>query len=157
MMRFITLLASAILWMMMPAVIHAANAADSMAISKMELVAATLAVEGDYHGAIAKYSQIIASDPTQIDAYLQRGLLYREIGQLPKSLGDAAIAERFVELRFSEGKSSAKLYYQRAMAKRLRKDYTGAKADLQTAMRMKRNHKWHNDWQALLLEEKMKP
>lgn len=132
-----------------------AQAASNSELLKVEIEAGKLAVAGNFQGAVNLYSQILAVDSSNTDVYLQRSLMYRELGDTTMSQRDAAVALDLLNRKFAEGHKRASLYRERANALRLLKRFPEAKTDMETAIRMSKSNKWVPDLQAIYLEEKM--
>lgn len=135
-----------------------ANAADLNPATKLSIDASQKAVAGDYQGAINLYSQLIQLDPKDADHYIARGLLYRQIKNIPKSMGDGAMVLEIANYQLQKkntGKRGAKSYWQRAQGYRLLEKFDLAQQDLQTAMRLRNDQRWMTDMQAIELESRM--
>lgn len=135
-----------------PASSHGASTPQT---TQMEIEAAKLAVSGNFQDAIRLYDQILSVDQSNADAYLQRALMYRELGNESRCMADAAIALDLIERKFAQGSKKASLYRARANAKRLLRKFGEAKADMETAIKLSRSNKWVPDLQAIYLEEKI--
>jgi tetratricopeptide (TPR) repeat protein len=134
---------------------HAAKAADANAMLELKMEAAKRAVDGNFTGAIQLYDQILSVDQASADVYVQRALMYRELGEVTKSMSDAAIALDLLNRKFAEGAVKASMYHQRANAQKLLRKFAEAKQDMETAIRMSGSNKWMPDLQAIYLEEKI--
>lgn len=130
-------------------------AAGNARLNQMEIEAGKAAMGGDFQTAIRIYDQILSADSSNAEVYVQRSLMYRELGNVSKSMSDAAIALDLLERQFAQGRQKANLYRQRANAKRLLRKFPEAKVDMETAIKMSRSNKWVPDLQAIYLEEKM--
>lgn len=119
------------------------------------LEASKKAMAGDLRGAEVAYSAIIASNPNHIEAYLQRGVMRRELGDATGRALDGQAALTLVDQRLQANPNSAELYRQRSMADRLLKNYPQARTDLRRAMQLDGGNRWQTDLQAITLEEKM--
>jgi tetratricopeptide (TPR) repeat protein len=143
------------LFLLMAGVALPAHAVDSNALLQLKMEAGNRALAGDYQGAIRLYDQILSIDNASGDVYVQRALMYRELGDVTKSMSDAAIALDLINRKFAEGAQKASLYHQRANAQRLLRKFPEAKQDMETAIQMSRSNKWTPDLQAIYLEEKI--
>ncbi len=110
---------------------------------------------GDYKAAEASYSKAIAVNASNANAYLQRALARRELGDAAGMTADAKHAVALVTQALSRNATSADLYYQRSLGKRLLKQFDDAEHDLRQAIQLNRNAQWDNDLKALQLERKM--
>lgn len=126
--------------------------------STLSIKAAQHAVAGEYNDAVSLYSKLISLNPEKTDYYIQRGLVYRQLKQTSKAVGDGATALKFAEHYMQKGgskKQQAKRYWQRAMAHRLLEKYDLALQDIHKAMRLRGDRKWLADAQAIELESKI--
>ncbi len=119
------------------------------------LQAASMVMQQRYAEADALYTQAIAANPNAIDAYLQRSVARREMGNAQGSQADANTAVRLADAQLKANPGNAKLYYQRGTGYRWLKAYPQAQADLERAVQLTRGARWQSDLQALLLEKKM--
>jgi hypothetical protein len=69
---------------------------------------------------------------------------------------DATVAVKLADIKITGGKAKARDYQVRGNGYRLLKKFAEARADLETAIRMKNNGTLQMELQALSLEEKMK-
>lgn len=125
-------------------------------VSLLMLEASQKAVEQKYEEAVALYTQAIQKVPTRADAYLQRAFIYREMNRVGPMQADAIIAIKLADFNIAGGDPSATNYHTRGSGYRLLKRFPEARADLEMALRLKKNGTWQLDLQALALEEKMK-
>lgn len=127
--------------------------------TKLSLEASQKAVSGDYRGAIAIYNQLIRMDAKDARYYIDRGLMYRQIKNIPKSMADGAMVLEIANYKLSkrsEGKRAAKSYWQRGQGYRLLEKYDLAAQDIQKAMQLRGDQRWITDLQAIELESRMK-
>lgn len=124
---------------------------------KLMLEAAKKMTDMDYKGAEALYGQALAVNGGNIDAYLQRGLARRDLGNIAGMEADARQAIALVNARLAQAPNDADLYYQRSLGARLLKRFDDAEKDLRAAIRLSSSTKWNNDLKALELERRMAP
>jgi tetratricopeptide (TPR) repeat protein len=109
----------------------------------------------DYQGAEAIYTRVLAMNGGNTEAYLQRGIVRRELGNKAGMQSDARAAVTLANTQLQRSGRNAHLYYQRAMGLRLLGRFAEAKRDLQTGMSLSGNQNWQTDLKAIELEEKM--
>ncbi len=119
------------------------------------LKAAQYVMAKKFQEAESLYSQVIAANNQYIDAYLQRAVIRRELGNQNGSAGDAVIATRLADRLLQNSPQNARLYYQRASGYRLLKEFAKARADYNMALSLNNTSAWRADLQAMALEEKM--
>lgn len=125
---------------------------------KLMLEASKKAMERDFRSAEALYSQAIAINPSSVRAYLQRGTVRREMGDVQGSARDAQQAASLAEANLSRDPGKGKWYYFRGSAYRLLRRYDLARADIEQALRLDPDESgWRTDLLAIALEEKMQP
>lgn len=83
--------------------------------------------QGDYHSAIATFSQAIALDPYLAEAYYRRGLAYANIGNLHAAVFDYTEA-------LKHDQSRMEFYFARAFGRLELKNFSGALTDIQSAI-----------------------
>jgi tetratricopeptide (TPR) repeat protein len=108
----------------------------------------------DYRGAEASYSRAIAANGGNIEAYLQRAVTRRELGDVRGEASDASTAITLANAALQSSPNNALLFYQRGMGFRLLRDFPQAKQDLATAIRMSGKPSWETELRATELEEK---
>lgn len=111
--------------------------------------------EGDYQGAEALYSRVIAAGGADAEAYLHRGLVRREVKNTVGMTADANAAMQILNRELQQKGDSDALYYQRSLANRLLKNFDDAESDLRRAMQLKNRAKYDTDMKAIALERKM--
>lgn len=116
--------------------------------------AAQNVMKGDYKGAESLYSQAIAANGRNTEAYLQRAVVRRELGNASGAASDGGMVVGLSNQAIQANPRNALLYYQRGMGYRMQKDYVHAKQDLQAAIRMGGKPSWATDLKAIDLEQK---
>jgi len=119
---------------------------------KLMLEAAKKVVSNDYPGAEALYNQAISMNGGNMDAYLQRGIVRRELGNDAGAQADGRMVVNIANSGLQAAPNDANLYYHRGMGLRLLKDFGGAKADVSKAIQMSGQLSWKTDLQAIELE-----
>ena len=121
------------------------------------LEASKRVVEGDFPAALALYNQVLASNGGNIQAYLQRSFVRRQMQDENGSQQDATAAVRLSETALQRDPDNPKLYYQRGTGWRLLKDFARAREDIRYAIRLSGRSRadWETDLKAIALEEKM--
>jgi hypothetical protein len=122
---------------------------------KLMFEASRQAVARDFRGAEATYSRVIAMNSGNIEAYLQRGVVRRELGDKNGTTSDARTAVALVNAQLQVTPRNPNLYYQRAMGLRLLHQFEQAKQDLRTGMQLGGSSYWETDLKAIDLEQKM--
>lgn len=112
-------------------------------------------LQGDYASAEALYNKAIALDGNNASAYLQRGVVRREMKNEPGMRADAQMAIALLNQKLQADNRSAGAYHERSMAYRLLKQFDAAKQDLTLAIQLSGNARWQTDMTALELERKM--
>lgn len=121
---------------------------------KLLLEAAKKVVSNDYKGAEALYDQAIRINSGNIDAYLQRGIVRRELGDQAGAAADGRTVVSMANRSLQQTPGDAGLYHRRGMGLRLMKDFEHAKMDIARAIQMSGKLSWKTDLQAIELEEK---
>ena len=117
--------------------------------------AAQKVLQRDYAGALALYNQAVAMDGTNVQAYLQRGVVKREMHDEAGAQADAAAAIRLCNAALARDPQNAQLYHDRALGFRLLKDFAHAREDMQRALQLPGAQPgWKTDLRAIDLEEK---
>jgi tetratricopeptide (TPR) repeat protein len=109
----------------------------------------------DFKGAEALYSRAIDANEGNANAWLQRGVVRRELGDVRGMASDAQRALIITEAAMRQNPNDADLYYQKSLAERLLKRFDVAEQDLRQAMRLSNSRKWETDLKAIALERKM--
>ncbi len=121
---------------------------------KLMFEASNKFVAMDYKGAEALYGRVIGMNSTNANAWLQRGVIRRELGDTAGMTSDAKRALLLIDGAIGQT-PNANLYYQRSLAERLLRQFDAAERDLREAMRLSNSNKWENDLKAIALERKM--
>lgn len=111
-------------------------------------------VNRDWRGAEQIYDEVIARNGGNIDAYLQRGIVRRELHNDAGTMEDANAVVTLANNALPTNPNNANLYYQRGMGFRLLKNFPRAKEDIQKAIQISGQSSWRTDLQATELEEK---
>ncbi len=123
---------------------------------QLMLTAAQAVMKQDYNEALTLYNQAIATDPGNIEAYLQRGVIRRQMKDETGARADGDTALQLADNAIAANPGNAMLYHQRSMANRLRLQFRQAREDAQRAQQLPgANGAWENDVNAIILEEKM--
>lgn len=112
-------------------------------------------VSGDYAQAEALYTQAINLDGSNIEAYLQRAAVRRELGDAKGVDSDGRRALALVNGALQAEPREAGLYYKRSMALRFLRQFDAARNDVLTAINLGGKPSLRNDLQAIELERKM--
>lgn len=112
-------------------------------------------VQLDYKGAETLYTQAIAMNGNNANAYVQRGAVRRELHNTAGMKSDAERAIVLLNANLEQNTNNADLYYQRSLAHRLLKQFDAAEQDLQKAMQIANRAEWETDMKAIALERKM--
>lgn len=121
---------------------------------KMMFDAANKIVQRDFKDAESLYSQVIAMNRGNIEAYLQRAVVRREMGDEPGMQSDAGSVVTLANSALQQNPRDPTLYYQRGMGFRLLHQFDQAQSDIATGMRIGGKTNWQNDLQAIDLERK---
>lgn len=89
--------------------------------------------QGDYHGAIAQFSQFLQLSPNGNKAYFQRGLTFFQLGDLASALSDF---DRYICFNPQDPEA----YYNRGLIRFQLGDYKGATSDYTSAMQINPHH-----------------
>ena len=116
--------------------------------------AANKAIKGDLRGAEMDYSQVISMNASNVDAYLQRGLIRRELKNPAGAKADGQAAAVLANKRVEQYPNKSSAYHQRGMAYRLLGNYVQAAKDVQRAYQMTHDESIRVDLQAIVLEQK---
>lgn len=122
---------------------------------KLVFEAAKKVMEKQYPEAESLYSRAISINSSNLEAYLQRGVVRREMGNQNGAISDGRMVVKMADAMIKTNPGSAGLYYQRGMGYRLARDFVSARQDIARAIQM--NNKkaaWRNDLKAVELEEK---
>lgn len=109
----------------------------------------------DFASAEQIYSQIISSDGGNIDAYLQRAVVRREMDNHQGSKRDATMVTRLANATLQRDPDDAESFYHRGKAHRLLYNFEQAKKDIITAIKLSGKNRWRTELQAIALEEKI--
>ena len=112
-------------------------------------------MKGDYAGAEALYSQAIALDNSNIQAYLHRGVVRRERRDYQGMDADARIALALTNNAIRANPRDPDGYYERSLALRLLYQFDQARKDVLAAMQLGGKPSLKNDLQAIELERKI--
>ena len=63
---------------------------------------------GDLYIALANFDLAIDKDPSSSDSYINRGIVFRRLGDLKRALSDVAEAKRIDDLNRSKSASGAR-------------------------------------------------
>lgn len=121
----------------------------------MMLEASQHVLKGEFPRAEILYSQVIATNPGNLQAYIQRAIVRREMKDRKGMEADAIEVLNQTNMGISKDPGNADLYYHRGTAFRLLKDFPKARADIQEAITLSPNDSWRQDLMAIDLEEKM--
>lgn len=108
----------------------------------------------DFRGAEAIYSKVIEANPNNIEAWLQRALMRRELKDAAGARSDGHQAAAIADRELAKNPNDATLYYYRGMGLRYMKDYPDAERDIARAIQMSGSASWKADLQATELEAK---
>ena len=121
---------------------------------KLMLEAAKKVVSNDYKTAESLYDQALTINGSNMDAYLQRGIVRRELGNESGAASDGRAVVNLANSSLQLNPNDASLYHRRGMGLRLLKDYDNAQADITRAIQMSGQLSWKTDLQAIELERK---
>jgi tetratricopeptide (TPR) repeat protein len=106
----------------------------SESVDSMYITANTLAEKKDRAAAIAKYTEVIASDPSHFDAWYNRGVMRSQLGDKP-----GALADYTESLKIKPDLLSARV--NRGALYRRMGNFTASLEDLNVAVEISPNHK----------------
>lgn len=121
---------------------------------KIMLEAANKLVQRDYRSAEGMYTQAIALNGSNIEAYLQRAVARREMGDQNGMAADATTVINLSNSQLQQNPRDPTLYYQRGMGYRLLRQFDQARNDITTGMQIGGKSNWKTDLQAIELERK---
>lgn len=122
---------------------------------KLMLEAAQKVMKKEYPAAETLYSQAILANGGNIDAYLQRAMVRRELNNPAGVQQDARMAVVLANNALQKNNRNATLFYQRGMGFRLLKDFAQARQDIAGAIRMGGGSaSWQSDLDGITMEEK---
>jgi len=121
---------------------------------KLIFEANSAVMKHDYPGAEGLYTQAIAINPNNTEAYLQRGFIRREMKNAAGAADDGRKAVMLANIGLQQEPGSAMLYHQRGMGERLLKDFDHAKDDIAKSLQLGGQADWQTDLQAIVLEQK---
>lgn len=119
------------------------------------LQASQLVLNQEYGEAENVYSQVLVMNPNNLQAYIQRAIVRREMKNRRGMESDAVEVLNLTNLGLEKDPNNADLYYHRGTAYRLLKDFPKARADIQHALQLNPTDSWRQDLIAIDLEEKM--
>lgn len=109
----------------------------------------------EYKAAEAIYTRVLGMNPSNSEAYIQRGLVRREIADTAGATADGRAAVIISNNALSANPNNASLYYERSMGFRLLKQFEQARKDMQIAIQLSGNTTWDTDMKAIDLEQKI--
>ncbi len=109
----------------------------------------------DFSGAEQIYTQAIALDDSNVTAYLQRGVVRRELRNYRGVDSDARTVVALSNRIISANPRDPDGYYKRSMALRLLHQFDQAKKDVLTAIQLGGKLSLKNDLKAIELERRM--
>ncbi len=112
-------------------------------------------IKGDYAGAEALYTQAIAQDNSNIQAYLHRGVVRREQRNSRGVDADARAALSLANDSIRVSPRDPDGYYNRSLALRLLYQFDQAKKDVLAAIQLGGKASLRNDLQAIELERRI--
>lgn len=111
-------------------------------------------VNKQYAEAEELYNRAIAINGSNIEAYLQRGIVRREMGNARGAAADGQQVVSMANALLQSNSQNVTALYQRGMGERLTRDFAAAKQDIRTAIQMGGSASWQTDLQAIDFEEK---
>ncbi len=119
-------------------IISGGGAASAQAGEEQQLMndAPNYVLRRDYQGAEGLYTHVIGINKNNIGAYIQRGLVRRELGNQQGAMADGQIAVTLTNELMNTLPNNANLYYQRAMGFRLMRQFPQAREDMQKAINL---------------------
>lgn len=121
---------------------------------KLILLASQKVAAREFREAESLYTQAIALDGSDADAYLHRGVVRREQGNMGGAQSDARAAIMLSNNVLQQNPGDATAYYQRGNGFRLLREYAQAKSDVQQAINLGGDPNWRTDLRDIALEEK---
>lgn len=121
---------------------------------KLMFEAAGKVVKNDFKGAEAIYNQVLSRNGSNIEAFLQRGIVRRELGDVQGAASDGRSVVTLANGKLRQNPNDAYSYHQRGMGLRLLRDYENARADISKAIQLSGQTSWKNDLKAIELEQK---
>ena len=121
---------------------------------KLMFEAANKFVARDYAGAESLYSQVIAINGRNIEAYIQRAAVRREMHNEGGTTSDAQTVIVLANNALQQNPRDPNLYHQRGMGYRLLRQFDQAENDINTGMTMGGRDSWKIDIKAIELERK---
>lgn len=121
---------------------------------KLLFEAAKKVMSRDFKGAEDLYSQALSINKSNIDAYLQRGVVRRELGDAAGVASDGQATVTLANMGLKNNPNDPNLYYKRGMGFRLLKNYDQAEKDISAAIGMGGQPTWQTDLQAIKFERK---
>ena len=135
-------------------IILGGNGVQFSAAQKLMLQADGKVMHHDYSSAENLYSQVIAMDGNNIDAYLQRGIIRREMKNTDGAASDGQTAVTLANAALQQRPNDPNLYYKRGMGFRLIRNFDQAKKDIAAGINLGGPEAWKTDLQAVILEAK---
>jgi tetratricopeptide (TPR) repeat protein len=123
--------------------------------SALMLQGAVKTMKRDFHAAEDIYSRIISMDNNNAEAYVQRGLVRRELKNTQGMEADANRAIVLIDAGLQQNPNDADLYYHRSTAERMLKNFDAAEQDLNQSIHLGKHGNFDTDWKAIALERKM--
>ena len=121
---------------------------------KVMLDAAAKTLKRDFKGAEVLYSKAIDINKSNIDAYMQRGIVRHELGNASGAASDGQATVTLANSALRNNPNDPNLYYKRGMGFRLLKRYDQAKQDISNGMRLGGSSSWQMDLQSIDFEQK---
>jgi Tfp pilus assembly protein PilF len=121
---------------------------------KIMLEAASKLVQNDFANAENLYTQAIAINGSNIEAYLQRAVVRREMHTDNGMASDANTVIALANNALQQNPNDPNLYYQRGMGYRLLRQFDQARDDITNGMRIGGKDNWKTDLKAIELERK---
>ncbi len=149
---YIRLLLAASLLFTFPARAQTAPALDEEGMLMISAIQKTM--QQDYRGAENDCTRVISINPYNTDAYLQRGVIRRLLGNEQGAYADGQSAYTIASGQLSKNPRNPEAYHQRGMAARLMGNYALAKQELRTSLELGGDPDWKNDLRDTDLEEK---
>ncbi len=122
---------------------------------KLMLEAANKFVQNDLSGAESLYTQAIALNGNNTEAYLQRAVVRRELHNEEGMVSDAKTVIGLSNNALQRNPNDPTVYYQRGMGYRLLRQFDQAKADITNGMQIGGKKNWETDLKAIEIERKV--
>lgn len=121
---------------------------------KLMLEAANKFITRDYAAAENLYTQALAVNSGNVDAYLQRAAVRREMHNANGMASDAKMAVTLADSALQQNPNDPNLYYRRGMGYRLLGQFDQARSDIASGMRIGGPDTWNTDLEAIELERR---